>query len=137
MKVSSTRFRPSVHCLGKHVVFITGANTKEIDQTPFKIFGRKFRSSDRVSVELLHNVHPYDLDMSFVIKMDQNDAASMAVDMRLNKTENYDDCLYGAMYPIGEEREAVKLFKLITQNMKQWTLYDKCFYPKFKTVYYK
>ena len=105
-------------------MLITGANTETIDQTPKEIFGRDFKSSDRVSIELIHNVHPYDVDMSFVVKMDQNDAATMVVDVRLYRAEVYSDCFIGTLFPLGEERKPVKLFRLLTQDMKKKFMYS-------------
>ena len=108
-------------------MFITGANTEEIDQTPKGIFSRDFKSSDRVSVEFIHNVHPYDLDMSFVVKMDQFDAATMAADVRLLKGD-YEDSFVGALLPIGEERKSAKLFRLINIDMGKEYMYSKSAY---------
>ena len=104
-------------------MLITGANTETIDQTPKEIFGRDFKSSDRVSIELIHNVHPYDVDMSFVVKMDQNDAATMVVDVRLYRAVDYEDIFIGTLFPQGEERKPVKLFRLLTQDMKRKFMY--------------
>ena len=52
--------------------------------------------------------------MSFVVKMDQFDAATMADDVRLFRAEDYEDSFFGALFPIAEERKPAKLFKLIT-----------------------
>ena len=50
----------------------------------------------------------------------------------MNKSVDYSDCLIGGAYPIGEEREAVKLFKLITKDMK-----EKMLYRHTRPIYYK
>ena len=62
--------------------------------------------------------------MGFAVKMDENDAASIASDLRLTKSEDFADCLIAILFPLADERVSCKLFKmLVTNNMKSRELY--------------
>jgi len=66
--------------------------------------------------------------MGFVVKTDENDAASIATDLRLIKTRDFADCLIAILFPIGEDRVTCKLFRmLVTNNMKENRLYEKAY----------
>ena len=73
--------------------------------------------------------------MGFAVKMDENDAASIASDLRLTESKDFADCLVGVLFPLADERTSCKLFKmLVTNNMQSRELYKKdghgCFYQK-------
>ena len=55
--------------------------------------------------------------MGFVVKTDENDAASIADDLRLIKTEDFADCLIAILFPIGEDRVTCKLFRMLVTNV--------------------
>ena len=64
--------------------------------------------------------------MGFAVKMDENDAASIASDLRLTESKDFADCLVGVLFPLADERTSCKLFKmLVTEYMEERELYKK------------
>jgi len=62
--------------------------------------------------------------MGFAVKMDENDAASIASDLRLTQSEDFADCLIAILFPLADERVSCKLFKmLVTEYMEERELY--------------